>query len=195
MLWFLTAVIMHSIKVWISELSIYLLLHCQQYTPSKKILLTYSFANLEITRGVSSISKKKSSCKSKEFLGSAHKLHVSNVGSTKVHPLVYNRNRDLGSGWVCPRPSVADSSTQPLGLPALGLGWHVCNLGSGTNPPRTEVSIPIINQVMNLGGAHIRHLETYVMYCWKITNEMELQKFTNKINAVHTTARLFAFSQ
>ncbi len=30
------------------------------------------------------------------------------------------------------------------------------NRGSGTKPPRTEVSIPIINQVLHLGVAHIR---------------------------------------
>ncbi len=51
-------------------------------------------------------------------------------------------NRDLGSGWVSARPSVADSSTQPVGLPALKLGWHVCNLRSGATQPRTLVSIP-----------------------------------------------------
>ncbi len=96
--------------------------NCQQYTPSKKILLVYSFAIF---------------LNYHEFLLNpqpVHQLHISNVGSTKVHPVVYNRNRDLGSGWV------ADSSTQPLGLMALGLGWHVCNLGPGTTKPRTFIT-------------------------------------------------------
>ncbi len=50
------------------------------------------------------------------------------------------------------------------------MGWAVCNRGSGTNPPRIELSIPIIKQVMNLGGAHMT-LETY--YCTADTSQMK----------------------
>ncbi len=75
-------------------------------------------------------------------------MYVLVSSTCLTSPALYIINQVLNLGGALVRSDstdalgLGDSSTQPLGLPALGLGWHVCNLGSGTTQPRTLVSIP-----------------------------------------------------